>query len=144
MYVADEDFKSYFSVKQFNTNNSTDKKILRYALYKLEGQEEGGSLYDYETDDGTIEHILPESFSELWQTDFTEEEFDRNIFMLENMTLLEAKKNNKEASNKIFSEKKKVYETSKFVMTKNISDPQWTSQNIKSRQAHMVKLAAGI
>ena len=42
LYIADEDFKSYFSVKQFNTNNSTDKKLLRYTLYKLEGQEEGG------------------------------------------------------------------------------------------------------
>ena len=144
LYVADEDFRSYFSVKQFNTNNSADKKILRYVLYKLESQEDGGNVYDFETDDGTIEHILPESFPENWQTDFSEEEFERNVFMLGNMTLLESKKNNKEASDKVFNEKKKIYETSKFAMTKNIKDPQWSPQNIKSRQAHLSKLAAGI
>jgi hypothetical protein len=62
--VSDEDFKNYFLLKQFNTNNSTDKKLVRYTLYKLESQEEGGSLYDFETDNETIEHILPESFPE--------------------------------------------------------------------------------
>lgn len=144
LYVVDEEFKSYFSVKQFNTNNSTDKKILRYILYKLESQEEGGSLYDFETDNGTIEHILPESFPDSWHIDFSEEEYERNLFMLGNLTLLEPQKNAKEAADKVFSEKKKVYETSKFLMTKNIKDPQWTSQNIKSRQAHLAKLASGI
>jgi uncharacterized protein with ParB-like and HNH nuclease domain len=144
LYVNDEDFKSHFSVKQFNTNNSVDKKLIRYILYKLESQEEGGSMYDFETDNSTIEHILPESFPESWHTDFSEEEFERNIFMIGNMTLLEPQKNIKEAANKIFAEKKKVYETSKFAITKNIDDPQWTPQNIKSRQAHLAKLATGI
>ncbi|MGI8636535.1 MAG: DUF262 domain-containing protein, partial [Segetibacter sp.] len=48
LYVSDEDFKSFFALKQFNTNNSTDKKLARYTLYKLESQEQGGSLYDFE------------------------------------------------------------------------------------------------
>ncbi len=144
LYVADEDFKNYFSLKQFNTNNSADKKLLRYTLYKLEAQEEGGSLYDFETDSGTIEHILPESYPEAWHANFTEDEYDRNIFMLGNLTLLEAAKNNKEASDKIFSEKKEVYASSKFVQTKKIIDPQWTSQNIKSRQAHLAKIATSV
>lgn len=144
LYVNDEDFKNYFSLKQFNTNNSTDKKLVRYTLYKLEGQEDGGSLYDFETDSGTIEHILPESFPETWHTDFSEDDFFRNVFMLGNLTLLEATKNNKEAADKIFEEKKNVYMTSKYALTKKIIDPQWTSQNIKSRQAHLAKLATGI
>ncbi len=144
LYVSDEDFKNYFSLKQFNTNNSTDKKLLRYTLYKLEAQEKGGSIYDFETDSGTIEHILPESYPESWHSDFTEEEFERNIFMLGNLTILEATKNNKDASDKVFNEKKKVYAASKFALSKNIVDPQWTSQNIKSRQTHLAKLATAV
>jgi uncharacterized protein with ParB-like and HNH nuclease domain len=144
LYVNDEEFKNYFSLKQFNTNNSADKKILRYTLYKLEGQEEAGSLYDFETDNGTIEHILPESYPDTWSNDFSEDEYERNVYMIGNLTLLEAVKNNKEASDKIFNEKKEVYLTSKFVLTKNITDPQWTSENIKKRQAHLAKLATSI
>lgn len=144
LYIGDEEFKNYFSLKQFNTNNSTDKKIARYTLYKLESQDAGGSLFDFETDSGTIEHILPESYPETWHSEFTEEEFERNVFMLGNLTLLETGKNNKEAADKVFEDKKNVYSTSKFSITKKITDPQWTSQNIKSRQAHFAKLANGI
>jgi uncharacterized protein with ParB-like and HNH nuclease domain len=144
LYVDDEDFKNYFSLKQFNTNNATDKKLARYALYKLEGQEAGGSLYDFVTDNGTIEHILPESYPDTWQADFTEEAFERNVYMLGNLTLLEAGKNSKDAANKPFEEKKAVYVGSKFALTQKITDPQWTTSNIKSRQAHLAKLATGI
>jgi uncharacterized protein with ParB-like and HNH nuclease domain len=144
LYVIDEDFKNYFSIKQFNTNNSNDKKLLRYTLYKLETQEHGGNHYDFETDSGTIEHILPESYPDIWHDDFTEDEYMRNVYMIGNLTLLEPAKNNKEASNLKFEEKKKVYETSKYALTKNINDPQWTTQNIKGRQAHLAKLATGI
>ena len=144
LYVGDEEFKNYFSIKQFNTSNSVDKKLVRYTLYKLEGQEEGGSLYDFETDNGTIEHILPESFPETWQIIFTEEEYERNVYMLGNLTLLEPSKNNKEAADLPFNEKKKVYLNSKYILSRKISDPQWTSQNIKNRQTHLAKLATAI
>lgn len=144
LYIADEDFKSYFSVKQFNTNNSTDKKLLRYTLYKLEGQEEGGSEYDFEVDNGTVEHILPESYPEAWQGIFSEDEYERNIFMVGNLTLLEPQKNSKEAADKVFDDKKVVYQTSKYALTKKLTDHEWTPQNIKHRQAHLAKLASGI
>ncbi len=144
LYLNDEEFKNYFSLKSFNTNNSADKKLLRYTLYKLESQESDGNLYDFETDNGTIEHILPESYSDNWQNEFTEEEFERNVFMVGNLTLLEASKNNKEAADKDFEEKRKVYLTSKFAITKKITDPQWKSQNIKNRQEHLAKLATAI
>lgn len=144
LYVDDESFKSHFSLKQFNTNNSADKKLLRYTLYKLEAQENNGNSYDFESDDGTLEHILPESYPEDWQEIFDEEEFDRNIYMLGNLTLLESKKNNKEASNLSFLEKRKVYQESKYSITSKIIDLEWTPQNIKSRQAHLAKLATGI
>lgn len=144
LYVADEDFKSYFGVKQFNSNNSSDKKLLRYTLYKLESQEAGGSEYDFEVDNGTIEHILPESYPESWHNVFNEEEYGRNVFMIGNMTLLEAQKNSKEAADKVFDEKKEVYRTSKYAITKAVDHHEWTPQTVKHRQAHLAKLATGI
>jgi uncharacterized protein with ParB-like and HNH nuclease domain len=144
LYVTDVDFKNYFSLKQFNTNNSTDKKLLRYTLYNLEAQEDSGSFYDFETDNGTIEHVLPDSYPEAWSTEFSEEEYEHNVFMIGNLTLLEPSKNNKEAADKIFEIKKLVYSTSKYALTNKIDDPQWSPQNIKHRQAHLAKLASSI
>jgi hypothetical protein len=144
LYVHDEEFKSYFNVKQFNTNNSSDKKLLRYTLYQIEAQEPSGNGYDFEVDNGTIEHILPESHPEIWHDSFNEDEYSRNIFMIGNMTLLESSKNSKEAANKSFEDKKAVYKTSKYALTNNIDTPEWTPQTIKYRQAHLAKLACGI
>lgn len=144
LYISDDDFRSYFEIKQFRTTNAADKKLARYTLYKLDAQEEGGSLYDFETDNGTIEHILPESYSSDWRADFSEEDYEKNLYLLGNLTLLEAGKNNKEAADKAFSEKQAIYLTSKFCLTKKIDDPQWTPQNIKKRQAKLAKLATAV
>lgn len=144
IYVNDEDFKHYFSLKQFNTNNTTEKKLLRYTLYKLEAQEEGGSAFDFEIDDGTIEHILPESYPDTWQEAFDEDSFDRNVYLIGNLTLLEPSKNNKEAADKTIEEKVPVYATSKYAITKHLNDPQWTSTNIRNRQARLARLACGV
>jgi len=144
IYVNDEAFKHYFSLKQFNTNNTTEKKLLRYTLYKLEAQEVGGSAFDFEIDDGTVEHILPESFPDTWQEAFDEDTFDRNVYMIGNLTLLEPSKNNKEAADKTIEEKVPVYATSKYAITKHLSDPQWTSANIRNRQARLARLACAV
>ncbi|NDW12479.1 DUF262 domain-containing protein [Bacteroides sp. 214] len=144
IYVDDEKFKHYFSLKQFNTNNSTDKKSLRYTLYNLESQENGGCLYDFDTDKGTIEHILPESYPAIWQTKFTEDEFSKNVYKLGNLTILESSKNNKEAADKDFETKKIIYKTSKYAITKVIDDTEWKLQNINIRQNKFSKLACGI
>jgi hypothetical protein len=144
LYLSDEEFKNYFQIKQFNTNNSTDKKQLRYTLYKLEGQEAKGSQYDFESDNGTIEHILPESYSDVWKQSFKEEEYERNLFLLGNLTLLEPSKNNKEASDANFEQKKKVYQSSKYALTNTIDYNEWLPNTIKQRQAHLAKLATAV
>lgn len=144
LYLGDEEFKGFFQLKQFKTANSNDKKQLRYTLYKLEAQEAGGSMYDYEVDEGTIEHILPESFPEVWQEAFNEDEYGRNLFMLGNLTLLEPSKNNKQAADHPFEQKKEIYLTSKYALTKLITQNTWTPNTVKHRQAHLAKLASSI
>ncbi len=142
IYVSDDDFRKYFDLKDFDTDNSTDKKLARYTLYKIESQMDGGVSTDAESDNGTIEHILPLSYPEVWQENFSQEQFEKNKFKLGNLTLLEASKNNKNAANKGFAEKKEVYSGSKFAMTKQIDADEWTPEKIKHRQAKLGKLAA--
>jgi len=144
LYVNDDDFRKYFELKQFDTNNSNDKKMARYTLYKLESQIKDGNSYDYETDKGTIEHILPESYAENWGDILSKEEHERNVYMIGNLTLLEANKNNKDAANKIFEDKKAVYQTSKYAITNTIDDMNWTVAHIKNRQEKLAKIATSI
>ncbi|TFF39691.1 DUF262 domain-containing protein [Mucilaginibacter psychrotolerans] len=143
LYLNDEDFKNYFQIKQFRTSNSADKKILRYTLYKLESQE-GGHSYDFETDAGTIEHVLPESYPEIWHDEFTEDEYQRNIYLLGNLTLLEPSKNNKDAANEDFNHKKLIYATSQYTITKKIDFDTWTSNTVKHRQGQLAKIATTV
>ena len=64
--------------------------------------------------------------------------------MLGNLTLLEPSKNNKDAADKAFEEKKKVYASSKYAQTSKIADYQWTPKSIRNRQAHLAILATSI
>ena len=73
-----------------------------------------------------------------------EEEYERNVYLLGNLTLLEVSKNNIDAANRTFEEKKIIYQTSKYVMTNSISDLHWKPQNVRSRQAHLAKIATSI
>lgn len=142
LYVEDEDFKGYFSLKQF-TGGANDKRLARYTLYKIEAQN-GGGVHDFETDNGTIEHILPESYGAAWQEFYTEEEFSRHVYLLGNLTLLESSKNNKQAANKPYEEKVKVYCESRFKITNSIKNNQWLPADIKARQAEMARIATAI
>jgi hypothetical protein len=112
-------------------------------LYKLEGQE-SGSAYDFESDSGTIEHILPESFPVAWHEFFSEDEYERNIYLLGNLTLLEPSKNNKDAADADFEKKKSVYLTSTYSITNKINNNSWTAGTVKQRQGQLARLATAI
>lgn len=144
LYIDDEKFKNYFQLKSFRTTNANERKQLRYTLYKLEGQETNGNHYDFEADNGTIEHILPENYNGEWKDSFSEDEFERNVYMLGNLTLLEPSKNNKDAADKNFEHKKEIYATSKYAITHGITQNTWTPNTVKHRQAHLAKLAAAV
>ncbi len=94
----------------------------------------GGNL----PEDYTIEHILHESPSEEWQKEFGDDS-DHYKYRIGNYTLLEKNKNS-EIGNKVFFDKKCVYETSAFEMTKKIASlDKWTIDQIEQRQKEMAK-----
>lgn len=143
IYLDDETFKQFFEHKEMNTNNSITRKLVRYILYAIEKQL-GGIDTSFETDNGIIEHILPESYNEGWSSDFSEEEYENCLYLLGNFTLLESGKNNKEAAAKPYNEKKGVYETSRYALSRMVRASEWTPEMIKHRQIKLATIACGI
>jgi hypothetical protein len=137
IYIDDERFENLFSTKQVNTKSK--KKLARYILYALENQI-AGTERNFEDETATIEHILPENPSVEWDESFNYEELENNIYRLGNLTLLESSKNN-ECGTKTFSEKQKIYHQSQYQMTKQIDYPEWTANQIRSRQEYLAKIA---
>lgn len=144
IYLNDEDFKRYFEHKVMNTNNSATRKLVRYILYKVEAALPNGLHADFEIDTGTIEHILPEAYTEDWSADFSEEEAENYRYRLGNLTLLESKKNNREAAAKSFEEKKEIYANSQYALSRKIEATEWTPKMIHHRQARIASVACGI
>lgn len=140
LYLSDTDFKNDFSTISFNTRRN--KKLIRYILFELENQMSSNS-YDFEENNATIEHILPENPNEEWEKYFSKNVLDNYVFRIGNYTLLEAGKN-RDIGNKIYSEKMSIFETSGFEMTKKITFPEWNASNLDSRQSYLAKIASSI
>ncbi len=137
IYIDDERFENLFSTKQVNTKNK--KKLARFILYSLENQI-AGTERNFEDETASIEHILPENPPIEWETSFTEEEQENYIYRLGNLTLLESAKNN-DCGTKPFSEKQTIYKQSQYQMTKQIDYSEWTTNQIRSRQENLAKIA---
>jgi hypothetical protein len=143
LYISDDDFKNSFEGKTFNTTNSNHKKQARYTLYKIEGQMQNGAKYNYSSDAGTIEHILPENLTDYWGTIFSEDEHIRNIYKVGNFTILEATKN-REIADSNFDIKQDMYSTSKYAVTNAIEASEWNTSALKHRQSKLATIACGI
>jgi hypothetical protein len=144
IYLSDEEFKNAFATKQLNTKSSIKKKLARYILFSLENQI-AKTDRDFEDETATIEHVLPEteSLPTEWQNIFSTEEQEKNVYRLGNLTLLERSKNSL-CGTKPFDEKQKIYHQSQYEMTKNLSYPEWTPSQIKSRQETLAKTAIAV
>jgi len=141
VYVDDETFVGSFKNKEITTSGK-GKRIVKYILIKIENHL---SSRDYSYDDATItiEHILPESFDENWDRQFSNEA-DKYKHRLGNYTLLEAKKNRRLAG-KSFDEKRKVYATSQFRLAKDeLNYDEWNISNLNDYQAKLARYAKSI
>jgi len=130
LYPIDKDFKNNFLSKSIPTKRRT--KLVRYILFKIENHL-NNSNHDFEENAGTIEHILPENGNEHYLQDFPQAIHDSIVYRLGNYTILEESKN-RDCSALPFNEKKEIYKTSEYEMTKGISNPNWTPNSIDNRQ----------
>lgn len=88
VYVDDARFEQDFGRMSVSTDGQ-GKKLTRHILARLESDASGRAC-DPDTDPGTVEHILPENPSAQWEADFPREYWDRSIYRIGNLSLLEA------------------------------------------------------
>jgi hypothetical protein len=140
LYVSDEDFERNFESKSIRTKRSS--KLARYIVYSIENHLSEYS-FDFEYDNGSLEHILPENPSTDWNENFPKDIEESFIYRLGNFTLLESDKN-RVIANKNFEFKLAVYETSRYELTKRFGYRKWDQDNLKARQRYLAKQAKAI
>ena len=143
VYPDDRKFKASFSEKEFRTTSSRNKKIVRYILFEIERQASGNNM-DFSSAMYNLEHILPESPSDLWSY-IEESKQDRLIYRIGNMTPLESNLN-RDVDNGDYPSKCQVYRQSAFQITRAIARhyDSWDEQKVEARQRHLADVAAGI
>ncbi len=142
LYVSDEDFGQLFSSAEVNYRRK--KELLKYILVKIENQL---SNQDNQIEDATstIEHILPENPSSVWENHFTPDIQSEYKNRIGNFTLLEASINHKLSNEMSFDEKLEFYKKSKFQMTKeHLLVTEWSPETLLQHQQKMAKWAKGI
>jgi uncharacterized protein with ParB-like and HNH nuclease domain len=140
LYPSDNDFKNDFSTKSISTKRG--KKLVRYILYSLENHLSKAD-YDFEENPGTIEHILPENGDENYAENFPQAIHESVVYRLGNYTLLEDDKN-RECETLPFENKKAIFQTSQYELSKQIIYHDWTPNIIDKRQEVLAKYATSI
>lgn len=142
VYVDDDQFKADFEIFRQPTTNE-GKKILRYILCELERERSQRDL-SWNNTTATIEHILPDNLTETWEKVFSEENHIRFVDRLGNYALLEKGKN-KDAGQKVFSEKAIVFAGSQYQLTADLAaNDEWDPAVLSQRQRELAKIAARV
>lgn len=143
IYPDDRQFKTAFAEKELRTTNTRNRKVVRYILFQIERQLSGQD-FDFESATYNLEHVLPESPSEVWSY-IEEAQQDRLIYRLGNMTPLEAKEN-RQLGNGEYDKKREIYATSDFQITRAIAEhyDEWSENKIQARQTRLAEVASSI
>jgi len=143
VYPEDDGFKASFADKELRTISRRNKNVVRFILFHIE-RHLGKADYDRESDQYSIEHILPEHPGEKW-TDYDEPRDEKLIYRLGNMTLMEAKAN-REVGNDVYAVKREAYRQSAFAITNKLAEEyaEWNTDKISARQNWMAKQATAI
>lgn len=141
LYVNDESFTSQFIMKSIKTTSKN--RLVRYIVYSIENHLSDVGKINFDEDNGTIEHILPENPSDDWNKKFVKDTQLEFIYRLGNYTILE-RKLNKQCENKLIAEKIPLYHKSKYTMSQKFDYEDWNPNKLKHRQSMMAKIAKQI
>lgn len=141
IYPKDNEFTSAFTSKILKTNNSRNKKIVRFILFKIESYKSSTS-YDFESSAYNIEHILPENPNDNWIA-FSSKDHEDYVYRIGNMALMKTS-DNRNIGNCKYEDKVDSYRSSAFLTTQSIPThySAWTHKEITTRQAALGKLAS--
>lgn len=136
--VDDITFKDLFAIWE---GSSSQKETIRYVLKKLHNVTTKNKEISTNNNDVHIEHIHPVK-AQLWN--FSDEDHNKYLWRLGNLTLLSSKLN-ETVKNNVFDVKKNSYKDSWIQPTIDLlSYKQWTPTEIENRQGKMADLALKI
>lgn len=136
--VDDITFKDLFAIWE---GTSSQKETIRYVLKKLHNATTKNKEISTNNNDVHIEHIHPVK-AQLWN--FSEEDHNKYLWRLGNLTLLSSKLN-ETVKNNVFDVKKNSYKDSWIQPTIDlVGYNQWTPTEIEDRQNKMAALALKI
>jgi len=144
VYVDDAKFEQDVSLLTVGTA-ARNKRMAKYILARLEADASGIAI-DFETNPGSIEHVLPEHPGSEWDEWFSPDQQDAYVNRLGNLTLLEAGKN-RDLGNASFAKKVAAYPTSVYRLTQQIpalAPTEWTPALIDERQRRLARRAVQV
>ncbi|HYF18703.1 MAG TPA: HNH endonuclease family protein, partial [Ramlibacter sp.] len=144
VYVDDVAFEQNFARLDMDTTGQR-KQLVKYILSELETDASGTSRA-YETDPGTIEHILPENASQDWEHEFPADQWGKYVYRLGNLTLLEGPIN-RDIGDAPYPRKAARYAQSNYALTTAVVErapDQWNPALLEARQAQMARRAVHI
>lgn len=132
--------------RAFATASVRKTNLARYYLRALEtymsGEKQPQLLPNDDISAVNLEHILPVNPGEGW--DIPEEVAAAYYRRIGNMVLLNARKN-VELGNKPFSDKRKTFKSSPFVLTSDVATgKKWGPKEIEARQTALAELAPAV
>ena len=143
VYPDDGEFRAAFADKELRTTDSRNRKVARFALFRLE-RHVSGQDFDFESAQYDVEHVLPERPGGGWDQ-FDDRQREAFTYRLGNLTLLSSGAN-RGVGNAGFAEKRSAYGTSRFAITRKLADDYdaWTVDKIAARQRWMARQATSV
>ncbi len=143
VYPDDGELRAAFADKELRTTGSRDRRVARFVLFRLE-RRVSGQDFDFESAQYDVEHVLPERPGGGWDQ-FDDRQRAAFTYRLGNLTLLSSSAN-RGVGNAGFAEKRTVYGTSRFAITRKIADDYdaWTVDKIAARQRWMARQATSV
>lgn len=128
----------------FESASVTKMQWARYYLRSLElaakSESEPWLIPNDDKQAINLEHILPKKPENNW-SEFTQDEVNLYVNRIGNMALIQASKNS-DLKSDVFDVKKKVYQHSPYLLTKQIADADlWDKNSIVERQKILAKYA---
>lgn len=144
VYIDDTSFEQQFT---FFAPDSAGQgnKLVRYVLGKLEADARG-QPFDPDADPGSIEHVLPQNPTGVWEPTFPRDAWERSIDRLGNLTWLEPAVN-RALGNADIERKVEAYRASRYALTQRLPEvigDAWTPARLEARQAAMARRAVHV
>lgn len=142
--VPDEETARDFGRLQMTTRGR-QKRVARYILARLESDASGRDC-DPDSDEATIEHILPERPDDSWEEAFPFRRQERFLYRIGNLTLLE-RQAKRDVGDRPYADKVAAYERSRYTLTRQVAEmapEEWTPAFIEHRQEKLAARAVQI